>query len=252
MSSKCLFLLPVVLAFAPAVVAQEATFDGFDAGFLGREFTDGGITFSENLWFPGGGMVRFAATAGGGTLGGDPFFSAPNVMTTGGWSTGSVLGFTRTHQWIATTGEPVNAARVDVWYNAGTSWAGTEVSLEGILDGEVVVSDTFIHPGSGAPFAHARLEIAGRTFTEMRFICRGGTVAGELDGILAVFDNVAMFDDFACPADIDGDGELTLFDFLAFQNLFDAGDPAADFDGDGSLTLFDFLAFQNAFDAGCA
>ncbi|MFI4882663.1 MAG: GC-type dockerin domain-anchored protein [Phycisphaerales bacterium JB064] len=56
----------------------------------------------------------------------------------------------------------------------------------------------------------------------------------------------------ACPADFDGDGELTIFDFLAFQNAFDAGDPAADFDGDGELTLFDFLAFQNAFDAGCA
>jgi hypothetical protein len=55
----------------------------------------------------------------------------------------------------------------------------------------------------------------------------------------------------ACPADLDGDGELTIFDFLAFQNLFDAGDPIADFDGDGSLTIFDFLAFQNAFDAGC-
>ncbi|MFI4881277.1 MAG: GC-type dockerin domain-anchored protein, partial [Phycisphaerales bacterium JB064] len=55
----------------------------------------------------------------------------------------------------------------------------------------------------------------------------------------------------ACPADLDGDGELTLFDFLAFQNLFNAGDPLADFDGDGDLTLFDFLAFQNAFDAGC-
>jgi glycosylphosphatidylinositol phospholipase D len=54
-----------------------------------------------------------------------------------------------------------------------------------------------------------------------------------------------------CPADIDGDGTLSIFDFLAFQNLFDAGDPAADFDGDGSLTIFDFLAFQNAFDAGC-
>ncbi|UYV13368.1 MAG: hypothetical protein NCW75_03565 [Phycisphaera sp.] len=72
-------------------------------------------------------------------------------------------------------------------------------------------------------------------------------------------DNVAMEIDFVsmeiasdvCAADIDGDGELTLFDFLAFQNLFDAGDLAADFDGDGSLTLFDFLAFQNAFDAGC-
>ena len=54
-----------------------------------------------------------------------------------------------------------------------------------------------------------------------------------------------------CLADIDGDCELTLFDFLGFQNLFDAGSLEADFDGDGSLTLFDFLAFQNAFSRGC-
>ncbi|MFI4916822.1 MAG: GC-type dockerin domain-anchored protein [Phycisphaerales bacterium JB060] len=54
-----------------------------------------------------------------------------------------------------------------------------------------------------------------------------------------------------CRADLDGDGQLTIFDFLEFQNLFDAGDPAADFDGDGDLTIFDFLAFQNEFDAGC-
>ena len=55
----------------------------------------------------------------------------------------------------------------------------------------------------------------------------------------------------ACRVDIDGDMALTIFDFLAFQNLFDAGDLAADFDGDGSLTIFDFLTFQNEFDAGC-
>ncbi|MEO1008872.1 MAG: GC-type dockerin domain-anchored protein [Planctomycetota bacterium] len=54
-----------------------------------------------------------------------------------------------------------------------------------------------------------------------------------------------------CRADFDGDGELTIFDFLGFQNAFDAGDLAADFDGDGALTIFDFLAFQNEFDAGC-
>ncbi|MFG0283067.1 MAG: right-handed parallel beta-helix repeat-containing protein, partial [Phycisphaerales bacterium JB039] len=35
-------------------------------------------------------------------------------------------------------------------------------------------------------------------------------------------------------ADCDGDGELTFFDFLCFQNLFAAGDPGADCDGDGS------------------
>ncbi|MFI4883458.1 MAG: GC-type dockerin domain-anchored protein [Phycisphaerales bacterium JB064] len=54
-----------------------------------------------------------------------------------------------------------------------------------------------------------------------------------------------------CEADFDGDGELSLFDFLAYQNAFDTGDASADFDGDGELTLFDFLAFQNAFAAGC-
>ncbi|MFG0286341.1 MAG: GC-type dockerin domain-anchored protein [Phycisphaerales bacterium JB039] len=55
----------------------------------------------------------------------------------------------------------------------------------------------------------------------------------------------------ACRPDLDGDGELTLFDFLAFQNLFAEGDLRADFDGDGVLTLFDFLAFQTAFGEGC-
>ena len=54
-----------------------------------------------------------------------------------------------------------------------------------------------------------------------------------------------------CAADRDGDGELTIFDFLAFQNAFDAGDAQADLDDDGELTIFDFLMFQNAFDAGC-
>ena len=54
-----------------------------------------------------------------------------------------------------------------------------------------------------------------------------------------------------CPADLDGDGDLTIFDFLQFQTLFDDGDLTADFDGDGSLTIFDFLEFQTQFDAGC-
>jgi hypothetical protein len=54
-----------------------------------------------------------------------------------------------------------------------------------------------------------------------------------------------------CAADFDHNGELDLFDFLAFQDAFAAGDLSADFDGDGVLSLFDFLSFQNAFHAGC-
>lgn len=55
-----------------------------------------------------------------------------------------------------------------------------------------------------------------------------------------------------CRVDLDGDGVLTIFDFLAFFNAFDDADPVADFDGDGAFTVFDFLAFQDEFDAGCA
>jgi hypothetical protein len=55
-----------------------------------------------------------------------------------------------------------------------------------------------------------------------------------------------------CRADLDCSGDLDLFDFLAFQRLFEAGDAAADFDGSGALDVFDFLAFQNVFDAGCS
>ncbi|UYV12694.1 MAG: hypothetical protein NCW75_00030 [Phycisphaera sp.] len=54
-----------------------------------------------------------------------------------------------------------------------------------------------------------------------------------------------------CAVDLDGDGEATVFDFLAFFNLFDLADPLADFDGDGEFTLFDFLEFQTQFMAGC-
>ena len=55
----------------------------------------------------------------------------------------------------------------------------------------------------------------------------------------------------ACRADLDGDGVLTIFDFLAFQTAFGTGDLAADLDGDGELTVLDWLAFLAAFDAGC-
>lgn len=54
-----------------------------------------------------------------------------------------------------------------------------------------------------------------------------------------------------CPADLDGDGDLTIFDFLEFQSLFDAGDPRADVFFDGRLDVFDFLEFLNLFEAGC-
>ncbi len=54
-----------------------------------------------------------------------------------------------------------------------------------------------------------------------------------------------------CRADLDLNGELNFFDFLAFQDLFAAGDRDADFNFDGRLDFFDFLEYQTAFASGC-
>ena len=64
---------------------------------------------------------------------------------------------------------------------------------------------------------------------------------------------VLRFDVFVdlCRADMDGNGVLNVFDFLAFQTAFGDQDPAADFTGDGSFNVFDFLAFQTEFNEGC-
>lgn len=54
-----------------------------------------------------------------------------------------------------------------------------------------------------------------------------------------------------CIADFDGDGVLSVFDFIAFQTAFDSGDLRADIDRDGLLTIFDFVFFQARFITGC-
>ena len=71
----------------------------------------------------------------------------------------------------------------------------------------------------------------------------GSLVEAGIDEFVVYYDC-----DQPHPADLDRDGELTIFDFLLFQSLFAAGDPAADIDLDGSFTIFDFLAFQTLFD----
>lgn len=55
-----------------------------------------------------------------------------------------------------------------------------------------------------------------------------------------------------CEVDFDGDGRLTVFDFIAYQVAFSLGDPRADMDGDGILSVFDYLLFQSRFISGCA
>lgn len=55
----------------------------------------------------------------------------------------------------------------------------------------------------------------------------------------------------ACIADVNGDGNLDILDFVAFQALFIAQDPAADCDDNGILNVLDFVCFQQVFVEGC-
>jgi hypothetical protein len=54
-----------------------------------------------------------------------------------------------------------------------------------------------------------------------------------------------------CPADFNGDGEVSRVDFLFFRFFFRSGDARADLDGDGEFTAADVAAFRDAFTSGC-
>lgn len=54
-----------------------------------------------------------------------------------------------------------------------------------------------------------------------------------------------------CPADMNGDGLLDVFDVWAFLAAFNNQDPAADFQNDGIFDIFDVTTFLSAFSAGC-
>ena len=127
-------------------------------------------------------------------------------------------------------------------YVAGemTSMGGVAVSNLAKWDGR-----SWSAPASGGldDIVFDLTSIDGDLYAGGDFATAGGIAADQIARMAC--------DGSACYADLDGDGELTIFDFLAFQNAFDAGDTVADCDADGDLTLFDFLCFQNAFDAGC-
>ena len=54
-----------------------------------------------------------------------------------------------------------------------------------------------------------------------------------------------------CPADLNLDTVLDIFDVLAFIDAFNAENPSVDFTDDGIFDVFDVLSFIEAFNAGC-
>ena len=128
-----------------------------------------------------------------------------------------------------------------------------ELTVEASSDGGV----EWVHletTGPTVPWDHVEFDLGD--FIELtdavrvRFLVSDNPNDSQTEAGIDAFEIVGLLC-AGCRADLTGDGSLDFFDFLAFQNLFAAGDPRADFTGDGVLDFFDFLAFQNEFAAGC-
>ncbi|MEQ8316573.1 MAG: TIGR03790 family protein [Phycisphaerales bacterium] len=163
--------------------------------------------------------------------------SAPQTITVDGGSTGTsttpiAYDYTRII-------EPGSTVLVSLPASVRDDAANIDYEIVSAPAGDV---DLLWHDGKA--FALVRVDGAATAGDSLTFRVTGS--AGSDTGMVTL-----GLPGSSCRADLDGDGSLTIFDFLEFQNLFAAGDPTADFDGDGSLTIFDFLAFQNEFAAGC-
>ncbi|MEO1007202.1 MAG: GC-type dockerin domain-anchored protein [Planctomycetota bacterium] len=202
-------------------VVELEDFDSFDIGSLQPSLGD--IPFE-------GGVLRVEgvdSTTGGPAIDGGEF-------------QGSIFPATGHTAYVFTFDTPIKAFGWDT-FGAAT---GIGIAIEtdaGVVD----IFDFFT--GTGDSFLGF---VATSPVTEVRIVespSFGGTAVGEIFEA----DNLVFVSGEPCIPDFDLDGELTIFDFLAFQNAFDAGDLIADLDGDGELTIFDFLEFQNLFDVGC-
>ncbi len=125
--------------------------------------------------------------------------------------------------------------RVEYFRSSTGDWRLlTEIISDGSTQDQFVFREYTLPPDAAGPYF------------AIRFTGWGGFADGTDNWYV---DDVRI--EQMCYPDLNADGSLDLFDFLAFTNLFNANDPGADCTGDGVFDLFDFLCFLNTFNAGC-
>lgn len=66
------------------------------------------------------------------------------------------------------------------------------------------------------------------------------------------FDKASLeLEEPTCDVDINNDGSVNTQDFIAFLNLWTAGNSTADWNNDGTVNTQDFIAYLNDWNAGC-
>jgi hypothetical protein len=93
--------------------------------------------------------------------------------------------------------------------------------------------------------------VAPTDSVQVRFIASDEDSPSLVEAAIDDVRLVSLLCEPSCPADFNGDGELSILDFVVFQLAFVDGDESADFNGDGELNVLDFVSFQLAFVEGC-
>jgi len=134
---------------------------------------------------------------------------------------------------------------------------GSNRATDVVIDGEIAYFSSEGGPDSGLWVADVSVPTAPNLLAHYPTpsFARGVAfrdglvyVAGHGAGLF-VIDPADCLD---CPADLNGDGDLDLLDFVAYQQAFTAGEPFADCNADGVLDVFDFVCFQKLFGSGCS
>lgn len=127
----------------------------------------------------------------------------------------------------------------------GMAWHQVEIEKAANLvhwrmDGvEIAVLDTNTLPSLGGGnilFGHSDVNASSSTDPN----------APQL--LFTLIDNIVVS---GCAADLTGDGAVTVFDLLAYLDLWFSASPAAERDGAPDINVFDLLAYLDGWFAGC-
>jgi hypothetical protein len=229
-------------AWAPPVGAtQQAFYDRFDRD------TGWTITSDPGQTAP---WVRSA-------LGYDPSRNAPaqdvdasgSCMLTGAPGT-AVRGLTvLTSPPLDLSADPESELSWSRWVSSPTDELRTEISADG---GQTwTLLETTTGDGGWSPRVLRVADVFPVTSTmRVRFSITGTT--GPTLAAIDAFRARQFVCSAPCPADFNGDGSISVPDFLSFLGAYAAADPRADIDADGQVSVMDFMAYMAAYSAGCS
>ena len=163
------------------------------------------------------------------------------------WSPDKAIG----PQWDSHIGWPGGNSKIGDYYDLKSDLLGANLIYATTYNGEQDVYFARIGPyDCNSNAIDDEIDIDTGASTD----CNRNDIPDECEiaaGTLHDDDGDGLADECACPADLNGDGALNILDFVAFQILWQAGDPAADCDGNELFNVIDFVCFQQLFVAGC-